>query len=436
MQHEPHDEFLELCAISASGQLSEEDQKRLDGHLAVCPICREAWRDYEAVIDRAIPTIAANEDLDDIPPGPGWSQERAEKAFFKRLAGEEKRKGGKVQDAQIRSRHLGPLASSVGGPTWPQVWMLYAAGILLFASLGFYALRTHPGRHAEESEAYRNDVAAKAERSPSLEEQLSEVGRERELAQAEVRKRDQLIGELRRQLAEESASIAQMKATQERLKSEIQDGKSGREDLANKQSQLQAKLEASESHSRNLEARMKVLSEQAAQDQARAQVLESKNADLTRLLEDREAALERQDQFLAHDRDIRDLMGARDLYIAEVYDIARTGETKKPYGRVFYTRGKSLIFYAYDLDRDADARSATSFQAWGRRGTNREQALNLGIFYEDNVSRKRWILKCEGPKTLAQIDGVFVTIEPSGGSQKPSGKSLLSAYLKINPNHP
>ena len=26
---------------------------------------------------------------------------------------------------------------------------------------------------------------------------------------------------------------------------------------------------------------------------------------------------------LAHDRDIRDLMGARDLYIAEVYDVAR-----------------------------------------------------------------------------------------------------------------
>ena len=129
-------------------------------------------------------------------------------------------------------------------------------------------------------------------------------------------------------------------------------------------------------------------------------------------------------------------MGARDLYIAEVYDVARTGKTQKAYGRVFYTRGKSLIFYAYDLDQQTEAKKANTFQAWGRRGPDQQQALNLGIFYEDNASRKRWILKCDDPKTLAQIDGVFVTVEPNGGSHKPSGKSLLFAYLRIDPNHP
>ena len=129
-------------------------------------------------------------------------------------------------------------------------------------------------------------------------------------------------------------------------------------------------------------------------------------------------------------------MGARDLYIAEVYDVARTGKTQKPYGRVFYTRGKSLIFYAYDLDQEKEAKKANTFQAWGRRGPDQQHAVNLGIFYEDNASRKRWILKCDDPKTLAQIDGVFVTVEPNGGSHKPSGKSLLFAYLRIDPNHP
>ena len=48
-------------------------------------------------------------------------------------------------------------------------------------------------------------------------------------------------------------------------------------------------------------------------------------------------------------------MGARDLYVAEVYDVERTGETRKPYGRVFYTKGKSLIFYAYDLDQELES---------------------------------------------------------------------------------
>jgi hypothetical protein len=31
---------------------------------------------------------------------------------------------------------------------------------------------------------------------------------------------------------------------------------------------------------------------------------------------------------------------------------------------------------------------------------------------------------------------VFVTVEPNGGSQRPSGKPLLFAYLRIHPNHP
>jgi anti-sigma-K factor RskA len=81
------------------------------------------------------------------------------------------------------------------------------------------------------------------------------------------------------------------------------------------------------------------------------------------------------------------------------------------------------------------ATSAT-FQAWGRRGPDREQAVNLGVFYQDNVNQKRWVLKSNNPETLAQVDAVFVTVEPSGGSSHPSGKPLLFAYLRIEPNLP
>jgi hypothetical protein len=103
---------------------------------------------------------------------------------------------------------------------------------------------------------------------------------------------------------------------------------------------------------------------------------------------------------------------------------------------VFYTKGKSLIFYAFDLDARPGVQNASSFQAWGRRGPDRQQALNLGIFYEDNVNKKRWVLKADDPKTLQDIDAVFVTVEPNGGSHHPSGKQLLFAYLRVNPNHP
>lgn len=168
-----------------------------------------------------------------------------------------------------------------------------------------------------------------------------------------------------------------------------------------------------------------------------------KVSELTQLARDREQALDKQQaelvkqqELLDHDRDIRELMGARDLYIAEVHDISSNGRADKTYGRVFYTKGKSLIFYAYDLDAQPGVHDASSFQAWGRRGPDKEQTLNLGIFYEDNASKKRWVLKAEDPKTLSDIDAVFVTVEPSGGSHHPSGKQLLFAYLQISPNHP
>ena len=46
------------------------------------------------------------------------------------------------------------------------------------------------------------------------------------------------------------------------------------------------------------------------------------------------------------------------------------------------------------------------------------------------------MLKTSEAKTLADIDAVFVTVEPNGGSQHPSGKELLFAYLRVSPNHP
>jgi hypothetical protein len=168
----------------------------------------------------------------------------------------------------------------------------------------------------------------------------------------------------------------------------------------------------------------------------RSAALQTELNDLTTQLEQRQALVAEQQELLSHDRDIRELIGARDLYISEVYDVARSGETQKPYGRVFYTKEKSLIFYAYDLDQESGIKNARTFQAWGQRGSDRSRALNLGIFYQDNAGKKRWILKFNDSKALEQIDAVFVTIEPNGGSRKPTGKPLLFAYLNMEPNHP
>ena len=431
---EPHNEFLELCAVSTSGQLTEEEQKKLQEHLAVCESCREVIRQYETVVSQAIPAIAASEASHDLDPGPSWSEEQAEKAFFKRLAqreAPEPEKFKNTSEISSASHQLPPFSSE---STWRHVWMLYAAGILLFVSLSFYAYRA--GIHRGTDIAKVAPPQPSTQNQPSLEAQLSDAGHERQIARSQIQQRDKTIADLRQQMGKQVVEINALKTAQDRIENDLHASDTSRQDLAQQRTELAQKLEAAQSSSQATQQKLDSLAQQSAQDATRAKALDAKVNDLTRLLHDREAALNERDELLSHDRDIRELMGARDLYIAEVHDVARDGHTQIPYGRVFYTKGKSLIFYAYDLDRQAELKRASTFQAWGRRGPDREQAINLGVFYEDSAAKKRWILKCEDPKTLAQIDAVFVTVEPNGGSHKPSGKSLLFAYLKIDPNHP
>jgi hypothetical protein len=135
---ESHNEFLELCALSTAGSLSEEEQKRLQQHLAVCASCREALRQYQAVVEEAIPALGSGE-REEIDPGPGWSEQAAEQAFSRRLEMEGRRWPKRtVGVPEFPDLMPGPPPHE---PSWRHLWLLYAAGILLFLSLGIYAYR-------------------------------------------------------------------------------------------------------------------------------------------------------------------------------------------------------------------------------------------------------------------------------------------------------
>jgi chromosome segregation ATPase len=133
--------------------------------------------------------------------------------------------------------------------------------------------------------------------------------------------------------------MGRMKVTQNQPETELQNGQAGRQNLLQERADLNQRLEATQAKTQGLLDTLNLLEHQSSPDKQRATALEAKVTDLTHLLHDREGALDQQQELLAHDRDIRELMGARDLYIAEVYDVARDGQTKKPYGRVFYTKG-------------------------------------------------------------------------------------------------
>jgi hypothetical protein len=277
----------------------------------------------------------------------------------------------------------------------------------------------------------------------TLEEQISDFGHERAQLLAKLADDDSAIKDLRQELAAQTEEIKHLRPSSDSGAVRPQSAGQPATSESAGNSRRDAELAAAQANLQQLQAKADALSQERENAAKRALVLEGKVEELTELARKREQALDeqqaqisKQQELLDHDRDIRELMGARDLYIAEVHDVGGNGQTDKTYGRVFYTKGKSLIFYAYDLDQESGLKNASTFQAWGRRGVDKQQALSLGVFYEDNTNKKRWVLKFDDPKALASIDAVFVTVEPNGGSHHPSGKELLFAYLRVNPNHP
>src|SRR5208283_805049 len=84
----PHEEFLELCAVSTSGELTEEEKTKLQKHLAACPQCREALKEFEAAAEISSPLFAAEASGDPPAKTETWSVEAAQAAFGRRLARE------------------------------------------------------------------------------------------------------------------------------------------------------------------------------------------------------------------------------------------------------------------------------------------------------------------------------------------------------------
>jgi len=254
------------------------------------------------------------------------------------------------------------------------------------------------------------------------------------------------VSQLEQQISGQEKQIAQLRAASALADKQVADlgnAKGEREaDLRQRteeRDQLAARLAESEKAYQILQADYSSLRADHSRSLLHTASLESELTDLRAATRDQDRRLKDDEQFLTSDRDIRELMGARKLYIADVFDVDSGSHTRKPFGRVFYTQNKSLVFYAFDLDHQAGVKNAGVFQVWGQRDAEANgapHAMNLGILYMDSESNRRWVLRSDDPKQLAEIDAVFVTVEPHGGSQKPTGKPLLYALLRKEANHP
>jgi hypothetical protein len=232
----------------------------------------------------------------------------------------------------------------------------------------------------------------------------------------------------------------ELHATKSDLSASTQD----REKLAATHSALESRLKAIEQTLVQSQALAATAQQDAASQRAHSSDIEAtlvadkiKINDLSDELAEKSAALGQERQLLTLSHDVTDLMGARNLHIVDVVDTDPKGKVRPAFGRIFFTEGKSLIFYAFDLNEAKMQKADYQYHVWSKREHGEKQVRNLGIFYSDDKSQRRWVFKCDDPKVLAEIDSVFVTMEPSDGNPNhPKGHNLMYAYLRDQPTHP
>jgi hypothetical protein len=424
---DPHHEFELLCALSMTGELAAEEWARLTEHLAHCDACREAKREYDRVLSTTMPALAVEsyaEREEEGAPG-SWSIEEAEARLMESLRYE-------PEPVSADSVSSSPRFISRSISRWkPAFRYALAASILLVCGFAGYRI----GVLRERGSVATNVPAASL--APSNPARMNPPAITTVPTPAKkITPDDGQAGASRDQLRMSKVELAKLKGQLAQLEDELAKRSTDLDRSLQARADLDRQLALAQASQQSLQTKLGQTSEQPPQGTPQSLELNTQVRDLTAALADKDREIGEERELLQHDRDIRNLIGARNLYIAEIYDVAKSGDTQKPFGRVFYTKDKSLIFYGYDLDQQKGVRKASTFQAWGSHGADRQHAVSLGLLYQDDANQKRWVLKFNDAKTIAKIDAVFITVEPDGGSAKPTTKPLLFTYLRLDPNHP
>jgi anti-sigma-K factor RskA len=443
LDHEgSHSEYFEeLCALAAGGQISEPELVELQDHMQECAPCRSAYCDFSDLIHNKL--ILAEPELVHSSGHRGiFSRSTAQKQRFLTRA----RKQGMLFSQDVAATFLWKGLRNWFLPllTYKRVSAV-AMGILLvtLGVLGYSLLQSNVrNKKLSDDLAALSRQVIQANRSEAAPEpvQSSEPGLSLGIApvspDAASSGTDLELAKARREYAVAEARAKELQEQLQATTSELQASRAQLEEATAGRSQFASKLAEAEQAYTRVSNELQGIRQGRSEDSATMAAQRLQIRELSEKLAAQTEDLDRERTLLAAGRDIHDLMGARNLHIVDVLDVDSRGKDQQAFGRVFYTEGKSLIFYAFDLGDRTAARRNASFQVWGTRGPAQSAAESLGIFYVDDQKQNRWVLKFEDPRILAEIDSVFVTVEPPGGSAKPTGHKFLYAYLKADPNHP
>lgn len=429
-----HEQFEEICAAAAIGQASSAELAELEHHAAECNACRKAYSDH---LDLAARQFAAahHPELTATEAEACLTSERFTQRFFERAE----------QEGIVFSRGATGDALSISPlslpfwrrpfwriPAWqiPRFAVAFAAIVLMAASSIYFA-----GRHTRVT----TQAELKGQQTGPAASQPSPTDFTQRLADLNAANAD-LESQLQQVAAKLENADSQLSKAAVDLKSNAQDRTrlaAERDALAAQLQDIQTKLAQSESAAAATQQELAQFRGHADDLQASLVADRLQIQDLTAQLDERSAALDRERQLLALGHDVNDLMAARNLHIVDVVDTDARGKNRPAFGRIFFTEGKSLVFYAYDLNEAKIEKAGYQYRIWAKKEAQGSPVKNLGIFYSDDKDQRRWAFKCNDPVILSEIDSVFVTLEPANANPAhPKGSELMYAYLRGQPNHP
>lgn len=429
-----HQKFKELAALAQGRGLTLREQIELKRHLWSCGACRAIFDEYTLLGSEGMTFLAA--DCGIVSEAEAWDYRSAQGELLSR-----------IRESKPSSVPLAVLPKAARAfRSWNQdaKWIAVAAAACLLIAVGGGAY--HLGGRRQASQIRPGDAPVHSAAVSTAVLPLREVAAEKNSANDLLAAQLLQIARLQKQISGEQHDLAGLRSALRAAQDQASElatahskGEAQIRQVSDERDKLAVQVRDAEKAYQLLQAEFTTLRAEHDRVLLHTASLESKIEDLSAATRDQDHRLKDDEQYLASDRDIRELMGARKLYIADVFDVDSGSRTRKPFGRVFYTQNKSLIFYAFDLDRQPGVKNASAFQVWGQKDgelSAKSHPMNLGILYMDSESNRRWVLRWDDPKQLAEIDAVFVTVEPHGGSPKPSGKPFLYALLRKEANHP
>jgi hypothetical protein len=403
-----HDYYEGLCALAVSGHLATDGFGELALHMETCADCREALADFSQISAQLLPELAAKRKP--LSPPEGMTARFIARAHSEGI----------------------PLTESAP-PLRAGKWMRYPAYLLaasVFLAISLTVLKTH----RQVASPIENKPPAAINGIYSADSNLlldNERRRQQvEMLRSQVNRLETEIKANRQDL--ESARSEKLLATT-RLAEIDKENTNLRQYLAIRDSQIgELTTEAARTKAQVEQLITAKANGEFQIETARSQ-LDALRAKVASLRED----LTESQQLSAAAEQAKDLIIARKLHIVDVDDTDGNGRQQRPFGRIFYTEGRNLVFYAYDLADSRKLNAKINFYVWGSREGLTKPVRSLGIFHTDDEKDGRWVLKFDDPAVLAEINCVFVTAESSKKAvTQPTGHQILFASLGPKPNHP